>query len=84
MGNPPFLGDHTRDAGHLVLDARAQHPGRSLAQHYHPLSMSPTLVTAHTQLDRAVDTVCARRERVRSNEDRARLLFDRYAEATTK
>ena len=42
-------------AGHAVLEARAQRPERSLAAHYHPLSMSPSLVKAHDQLDRLVD-----------------------------
>ncbi|MGP9695901.1 DNA methyltransferase [Brachybacterium sp. AOP25-B2-12] len=68
-------------AGHAVLEARAQHPERSLAAHYHPLSMSPSLVKAHDQLDRAVDALLGRK--VRSNDDRAKLLFDQYAELTS-
>ena len=70
------------EAGHGVLEAREQFPERSLAEHYHPLSMSPALVKAHDQLDRAVDAVFKPRGKLRSNEDRARALFDRYAEAT--
>ncbi len=38
-----------------VLDARAAHPGASLADLYDPLTMPPDLVKAHQILDRAVD-----------------------------
>jgi len=38
-----------------VLDARAAHPGSSLADLYDPLTMPPDLVRAHQVLDRAVD-----------------------------
>lgn len=38
-----------------VLDARAAHPGASLADLYDPLTMPPDLVRAHQALDRAVD-----------------------------
>ena len=38
-----------------VLDARAQHPGSSLADLYDPLTMPADLVKAHQALDRAVD-----------------------------
>ena len=74
--------DQIITAGHAILDARAQHPERSLATHYHPLTMAPALVKAHDQLDRAVDTVLGRK--VRSNDDRAKLLFDQYASLTTQ
>lgn len=38
-----------------VLDARAAHPGASLADLYDPLTMPPDLVKAHQKLDAAVD-----------------------------
>jgi len=38
-----------------VLDARAAHPGESLATLYNPESMPPALTQAHAKLDRAVD-----------------------------
>ena len=41
-------------AGKKVLDARALHPERSLAEHYNPLAMDPALVKAHDALDREV------------------------------
>ncbi len=42
-------------AAQSVLDARAAHPGASLADLYDPLTMPPDLVRAHQKLDAAVD-----------------------------
>lgn len=69
-------------AGQGALDARALHPERSLAQHYSPLAMDPVLVKAHDALDRDVDRAFGAKKTLRSNEERAALLFDRYAEMT--
>ncbi|WP_328833051.1 type IIL restriction-modification enzyme MmeI [Micrococcus luteus] len=44
-------------AGAGVLAARAEHPERSLAQHYNPLTMDPALVKAHAALDRVMDSI---------------------------
>lgn len=44
-------------AGVGVLEARALHPERSLAQHYNPLVMDPALVKAHAALDRVMDSI---------------------------
>lgn len=38
-----------------MLDARADHPGATLADHYDPDLMPPNLRWAHQALDRAVD-----------------------------
>ncbi|GAA1490929.1 type IIL restriction-modification enzyme MmeI [Brachybacterium sacelli] len=35
------------EAGKGILEARAQYPDRSLADHYNPLAMSPALIKAH-------------------------------------
>lgn len=55
----PEFDEKTRQriikAGKKVLDARALHPERSLAEHYNPLAMDPALVKAHDALDREVD-----------------------------
>ena len=55
----PEFDEKTRQriikAGKKVLDARALHPERSLAEHYNPLAMDPVLVKAHDALDREVD-----------------------------
>ena len=42
-------------AAQAVLEARAAHPGASLADLYDPLTMPPDLVKAHQKLDAAVD-----------------------------
>ncbi len=42
-------------AAQVVLDARAAHPGASLADLYDPLTMPPDLVKAHQKLDAVVD-----------------------------
>ena len=42
-------------AAQAVLDARAAHPGATLADLYDPLTMPPDLVKAHQKLDVAVD-----------------------------
>lgn len=55
----PDLSDKQRAAieaaAQGVLDARAAHPGASLADLYDPLTMPPDLVKAHHTLDKAVD-----------------------------
>ena len=43
-----------------VLDARAAHPGSTLADLYDPLTMPPNLRKAHQALDRAVDRLYRR------------------------
>lgn len=71
------------EAGQGILEARELHSGRSLAQHYSPLAMDPALVAAHETLDRLVDRAFGAAQTLRSNDDRATLLFQRYAELTT-
>lgn len=81
----PPLSDSDRDAiisgGQAVLAARALHPERSLAEHYHPLAMDPALLAAHRVLDKAVDRAFGLTGAV-SDEDRLRALFDSYARLT--
>ena len=69
-------------AGQGVLDARAEHPGVSLADMYNPLAMSPSLVKAHRALDRAVDRAFGARKALETNEQRLAILFKRYQEMT--
>jgi hypothetical protein len=77
----PALADAQRAAiiagGQAVLDARALHPERSLADHYNPLAMAPELVRAHTQLDRAVDSALGLRSQVVESR-RLAALFSSY------
>lgn len=82
----PDVSDRVRqqiiDAGKSILDARALHPERSLADHYNPLAMSPALTKAHDALDRAVDRAFGARGVLHTEEERQRILFKRYAELT--
>lgn len=69
-------------AGKKVLEARALHPDRSLADHYHPLAMSPELLKAHTTLDKVVDQAFGAPRRLNTEAQRLELLFKRYQELT--
>lgn len=82
----PKVSDKQRTAiiaaGQGVLDARAEHPGVSLADMYNPLAMAPSLLKAHRALDRAVDRAFGARKALETNEQRLTLLFKRYQEMT--
>lgn len=84
----PELDDKTRQriikAGKKVLDARALHPERSLAEHYNPLAMSPELVKAHDALDREVDKAFGAPRKLTTVRQRQELLFVSYAELIKK
>lgn len=69
-------------AGRVVLAARAEHPARTLAEHYHPLAMDPALVHAHNDLDRIVDRLFGL-GRAPSERDRQRALFEHYSTAAS-
>ncbi|MGP5253955.1 class I SAM-dependent DNA methyltransferase [Brachybacterium sp. AOP43-C2-M15] len=69
-------------AGHGVLEARMAHPERSLAEHYDPLAMDPTLVSAHGRLDAVVDRAFGAKRTCRSEQERQQVLFSRYSELT--
>ncbi len=60
-----------------VLDARANHPGATLADLYAPDLMPADLRKAHTALDRAVDAMY-RRGGFASDRERVEHLFQRY------
>ena len=84
----PELDDKTRQriikAGKKVLEARALHPERSLAEHYNPLAMSPELVKAHDALDREVDKAFGAPRKLTTVRQRQELLFVSYAELIKK
>lgn len=65
------------DAAQAVLDARAQHPGASLADLYDPLTMPPELVKAHRRLDAAVDGAYSKKQ-FSGDSDRVAFLFELY------
>jgi hypothetical protein len=64
-----------------VLDARAEFPTSSLADLYDPLTMPPTLVKAHNELDKAVD-LAYRSQPFTSEANRMVFLFELYEKYT--
>lgn len=68
-------------AAQAVLDARAAHPGSTLAALYDPLTMPVNLVTAHRKLDRVIVATYGLKGSA-SGEVLLAALFDRYAELT--
>ena len=65
------------ESAQVVLDAREQFPGSTLADLYDPVSMPPKLAKAHEQLDRAVDR-CYRKEPFLTDRQRVEYLFALY------
>lgn len=63
-----------------VLDARAAHPGATLADLYDPDVMPADLRKAHTALDKAVDALY-RRGGFASDRERVEHLFALYEKA---
>lgn len=76
----PVLRNRIIDAGKGVLEARALHPERSLADAYNPLAMDPELLKAHDKLDRVVDQAFGATRKLNSEAQRLELLFASYAE----
>jgi type I restriction-modification system DNA methylase subunit len=68
-------------AAQKVLDARAEFPTSSLADLYDPLTMPPTLVKAHNDLDKAVD-LAYRPQAFTSEANRMVFLFELYEKYT--
>ena len=69
-------------AGKAVLDARANHPGRSLADLYDPDYMLVDLRKAHQELDKVVDRAFGASKPCRTNDERLKILFNNYAQMT--
>lgn len=65
----------------LVLDVRASFPNSSLADLYNPLTMPPTLVKAHNELDKAVDASYSK-QAFTSEAKRMEFLFELYEKYT--
>jgi len=68
-------------AAQKVLDARLQFPNSSLADLYDPLTMPPSLVKAHQELDKAVD-LAYRPQPFTSEANRMVFLFELYEKYT--
>lgn len=84
----PELDEKTRQriikAGKKVLDARALHPERSLAEQYNPLAMAPELIKAHDALDREVNKAFGASRTLTTVRQRQELLFANYEKLTTQ
>jgi type II restriction/modification system DNA methylase subunit YeeA len=70
------------DKAQNVLDVRASFPNSSLADLYNPLTMPPTLVKAHNELDKAVDSAYSKQV-FTSEAKRMEFLFELYEKYTT-
>ncbi len=64
-----------------VLEVRASFPNNSLADLYSPLTMPPTLVKAHNELDKAVDAAYSK-QTFTSEAKRMEFLFELYEKYT--
>lgn len=73
--------DKIQVAAQGVIDARANHPGSSLADLYDPLAMPKDLVDAHRALDREVLAAYGLKSNATESEILAE-LFRRYADLT--
>ena len=84
----PELDEKTRQriikAGKKVLDARALHPERSLAEQYNPLAITPELIKAHDALDREVDKAFGASRKLTTARQRQELLLANYEKRTTQ
>lgn len=84
----PELDEKSREriinAGKKVLEARALHPERSLAEHYNPLAMAPGLLKAHDDLDREVDKAFGAPRKLTTERQRQELLFANYVALTER
>lgn len=82
----PEQRDRVEEKALAVLAAREPHlaPGgtATLADLYDPLAMPPTLLKAHTELDRAVEK-CYRLQPFHSDRERVEFLFSLYEKLTT-
>lgn len=77
----PVQKEAVEHAAQAVLDARAAHPGKSLAELYDPDKMPSDLLTAHKTLDKAVEEAYG----VDFNGDEEKIvahLFRLYSEVT--
>lgn len=66
----------------MLLDARAIHPGASLAELCDLLTMPPDLFEAHQALDAAVDAAYGRKS-FRNDGERLAFLFELYQKYTS-
>lgn len=66
-----------------ILDERAKHPSKTMAQLYNPLTMPKDLLQAHKELDTAIEQ-CYRLQPFKSDTERLEYLFKQYEEMIKK
>lgn len=66
-----------------ILDERAKHPSKTMAQMYNPDTMPKGLLKAHQELDTAIEQ-CYRLQPFKNDTERLEYLFKQYEEMTKK
>lgn len=66
-----------------ILDERAKHPSKTMAQLYNPSTMPKGLLHAHQELDLAIEQ-CYRLQPFKNDTERLEYLFKLYEEMTLK
>jgi MmeI, DNA-methyltransferase domain/MmeI, target recognition domain/MmeI, N-terminal domain/MmeI, helicase spacer domain/MmeI, C-terminal domain len=66
-----------------ILDERAKHPSKTMAQLYNPDTMPKGLLQAHQELDTAIEQ-CYRLQPFKNDTERLEYLFKQYEEMTKK
>jgi hypothetical protein len=66
-----------------ILDERAKHPSKTMAQLYNPSTMPKGLLQAHQELDIAIEQ-CYRLQPFKNDTERLEYLFKMYEEMTLK
>jgi hypothetical protein len=62
-----------------ILDERAKHPSKTMAQLYNPTTMPKGLLQAHQELDTAIEQ-CYRLQPFKNDTERLEYLFKMYEE----
>lgn len=82
----PSLGPELKEQiillGLEIMKVRETFEGKSLAEIYNPLGMSPSLIRAHENLDKLVDKAFHAKKALSSNVERETLLFEQYLTLT--
>ena len=66
-----------------ILDERAKHPSKTMAQLYNPTTMPKGLLQAHQELDTAIEQ-CYRLQPFKNDTERLEYLFKQYEEMLKK
>ncbi len=79
VGVKPAAKKKIEDAAQAVLEARAVHKDKSLADLYNPKTMPENLANAHVELDKAVDAAYSFKGK-KDDAARVAFLFEKYQE----